>query len=109
MCATNPDFSAVHGTVYKLAKQVSDHLLPKTRAYHEIWLDEKPVAGSPAEEEPIYGRTYLPRKFKIAFAVPPSNDVDVYAHDLGFIAIREGDDLAAFTVTMAGGLGGPEN
>ncbi|WP_119460139.1 assimilatory sulfite reductase (NADPH) hemoprotein subunit [Rhodospirillaceae bacterium SYSU D60014] len=109
MCATNPDFSAVHGTVYELAKQVSDHLLPKTRAYHEIWLDEKPVAGSPAEEEPIYGRTYLPRKFKIAFAVPPSNDVDVYAHDLGFIAIREGDDLAGFNVTVGGGMGRTDN
>jgi sulfite reductase (NADPH) hemoprotein beta-component len=109
MCATNPDFSAVHGIVYELAKRVSDHLLPKTRAYHEIWLDEKPVAGSPAEDEPIYGRTYLPRKFKIAFAVPPSNDVDVYAHDLGFIAIREGDDLAGFNVTVGGGMGRTDN
>jgi sulfite reductase (NADPH) hemoprotein beta-component len=109
MCAPNPDFSAIHAGVYELAKRVSDHLLPRTRAYHEIWLDEKPVAGSPAEEEPIYGRTYLPRKFKIAFAIPPSNDVDVYAHDLGFIAIRDGDELAGFNVTVGGGMGRTDN
>ncbi len=65
-----------------------------TRAYYEIWLDEKQVAGSGEEDEPIYGPTYLPRKFKIAFAVPPINDVDVFANDLGFIAIVENGALA---------------
>ena len=63
------------------------HLLPRTRAWHEIWLDEEKIAGGVVEDEPILGRTYLPRKFKIAIALPPHNDVDVFAHDLGFIAI----------------------
>ena len=98
LCSPNPALSAIHASLYPLAKQVSEHLLPRTRAYHEIWLDEKQVAGTPAQEdeEPIYGRTYLPRKFKIAFAVPPVNDVDVYTQDLGFIAIAEGDRTGGF-------------
>src|SRR5262249_25254029 len=90
---------------YAKARDVSEHLLPKTRAYYEIWLDEKKVAGSGEEEESIYGATYLPRKFKIAFAVPPLNDVDVFANDLGFIAIVENGTLAGFNVTAGGGLG----
>ena len=109
MCSPNPDLSALHADIYPLAKRISDHLMPRTRAYHEIWLDERPVAGSVGEEEPIYGRTYLPRKFKIAIAVPPVNDVDVYAHDLGFIAIAENDRLAGFTVTVGGGMGRTDN
>ena len=74
---------------------ISDHLMPHTGAYREIWLDgEKIAGGEPEEVEPIYGKTYLPRKFKIVVAVPPSNDVDMFAHDLGFIAILDeaGDD-----------------
>jgi sulfite reductase (NADPH) hemoprotein beta-component len=109
LCASNPEASSVHAKVFPLAKRVSDHLLPRTRAYHEIWLDEELVAGSSGEEEPIYGRTYLPRKFKIAFAVPPINDVDVYAQDLGFIAISEGDALAGFNVAVGGGMGRTDN
>ena len=97
--------------MYPLAKQVSERLLPRTRAYHEIWLDEERVAGSPAQEdaEPIYGRTYLPRKFKIAFAVPPVNDVDVYTQDIGFIAIADGDELVGFNVCVGGGMGRTDN
>jgi sulfite reductase (NADPH) hemoprotein beta-component len=69
------------------------------------------VAGTPAkeDEEPIYGRTYLPRKFKIAFAVPPVNDVDVYTQDLGFIAIAEGDELVGLNVCVGGGMGRTDN
>ena len=83
--------SAVHDAqVYKqvnnLANQINAHLKPKTSAYHEIWLDKKPVRGH-IDYEPMYGPTYLPRKFKIAIAVPPSNDVDVFAHCVGYIAI----------------------
>ncbi|AOU97822.1 sulfite reductase subunit beta [Acidihalobacter yilgarnensis] len=101
-CA-NPNRSHLHGEVYSWAQKIAVHLLPKSRAYHEIWLDGEPVVKS--EEEPLYGGTYLPRKFKIALAIPPSNDVDVFAHDLGFIAIEEDGRLAGFNVTIGGGLG----
>ncbi|HSP78948.1 MAG TPA: NADPH-dependent assimilatory sulfite reductase hemoprotein subunit, partial [Myxococcaceae bacterium] len=83
--------------------RLSEHLLPKTRAYYEIWLDKEKVAGG--EEEPIYGPTYLPRKFKAAIAVPPLNDVDIFSQDLGFIAILEDGKLAGFNVTVGGGMG----
>lgn len=104
MCNPNPYQSAVHGEVYEWAKRISEHLTPKTKAYHEIWLDNKKVAGS-EDHEPIYGKTYLPRKFKTVVAVPPSNDVDIYAHDLGFIAIVEADKLLGFNVSVGGGMG----
>lgn len=105
MCNPNPYQSEVHGEVLKLAQDISDHLSPRTRAYHEIWLDEEQVAGGEEEEEPIYGKTYLPRKFKTVVAVQPSNDVDVYAHDLGFIAVVENDRVAGYNVSVGGGLG----
>ncbi len=101
----NPERSPVHGILYDHAKALSEHLLPRTRAYHEIWLDEEKVAGTPAQEEPIYGATYLPRKFKIGFAIPPSNDVDIYSQDLGFIGIVENSQLVGYNVTVGGGLG----
>jgi sulfite reductase (NADPH) hemoprotein beta-component len=84
---------------------LSEHLLPNTRAYHEIWLDEERVAGSGSEDEPILGNNYLPRKFKIGFAIPPYNDVDVHAQDLGFIAILEGGQLLGYNVSVGGGMG----
>ena len=80
--------------------------MPKTRAYYEIWLDERSVAGSGEEDEPIYGDAYLPRKFKIGFAVPPHNDVDVFAQDLGFIAIvDDAGALLGYNVAVGGGMG----
>ncbi|MBJ6762483.1 assimilatory sulfite reductase (NADPH) hemoprotein subunit [Myxococcaceae bacterium JPH2] len=103
MCNPNPVDSHLHAEVHQWAVRLSEHLLPRTRAYHEIWLGEEKVAGG--EEEPIYGATYLPRKFKTAIAVPPLNDVDVFAHDLGFIAILEAGRLAGFNVTVGGGMG----
>ena len=103
--AANPYLSQVHTDVQAQAEAVSKHLLPNSRAYYEIWLDEEKIAGSGEEEEPIYGATYLPRKFKIGFAVPPDNDVDVFAQDLGFIAIIENDALAGYVVTAGGGMG----
>ena len=103
--AANPYLSQVHSDVQAQAEALSKHLLPNSRAYYEIWLDEEKVAGSGEEEEPIYGATYLPRKFKIAFAVPPSNDVDVFAQDLGYIAIVEDGRLAGYNVTVGGGMG----
>lgn len=107
LASANPLESRLHAVVHGWAVRLSEHLLPRTRAYHEIWLDGKPVAGG-EEQEPIYGPTYLPRKFKAAFVVPPINDVDVFAQDLGFVAIPAADDaaaLAGFNVTAGGGLG----
>ncbi len=111
MCNPNPDQSALHAQVWPIMKAVSDHLLARSRAYHELWVEDKLVDGGEPEEEPIYGKTYLPRKFKIVFAVPPSNDVDVYAHDLGFIAIADdtGKKLLGFNLTVGGGLGMSHN
>ncbi|HEY2347319.1 MAG TPA: assimilatory sulfite reductase (NADPH) hemoprotein subunit [Xanthomonadaceae bacterium] len=104
--AANPLASRLHATVYAQAAALSEHLLPNTRAYHEIWLDDERVAGSGSEEEPIYGPSYLPRKFKIGFAIPPVNDVDVFAQDLGFIAILdEAGELAGYDVSVGGGMG----
>jgi len=106
MCNPNPLQSSLHGEVYAWAKDLSERLLPRTHAYHEIWLGDDLVAGGepPDDSEPIYGKHYLPRKFKIAVAIPPSNDVDIYANDLGFIAIADGDKLAGFNVAVGGGM-----
>ena len=101
----NPERSPVHQQVYELAREFSAAMLPRSRAYHEIWLDEQMVAGGEPEIEPLYGATYLPRKFKTAFAVPPSNDVDLFSNDLGFIAILDEGRLAGFNVAVGGGLG----
>lgn len=104
MCTVDPLSSRFHAEVAAMAKQVSDHVIPKTRAYHEIWYGDEPVASSQSEE-PFYGRTYLPRKFKIGFALPPSNDIDVYTQDLGFIAIGGPNGLEGFNVAIGGGMG----
>ncbi|CAM3591671.1 assimilatory sulfite reductase (NADPH) hemoprotein subunit [Marinicrinis lubricantis] len=108
MCNPNPYQSDIHAEVYEWAQQVSQHLDPRTRAYHEIWLDGEKVVDSrdeQVEEEPIYGPVYLPRKFKIGIAVPPTNDVDVFSQDLGFIAIVEDGKLKGFNVSVGGGMG----
>lgn len=102
LCNPNPVESALHRTVHDWARRISEHLLPRTRAYHELWLDGEQVGG---DAEPIYGESYLPRKFKTAVAVPPHNDVDVYANDLGFIAIAADDQLLGFNVLAGGGMG----
>jgi len=104
MCSPLPELSRLHERVCRTAAAVSEHLTPRTSAYHEIWLDRKKVAGGP-DIEPIYGATYLPRKFKIAFVIPPTNDVDVLANDLGFIATAENGELTGFNVTVGGGMG----
>ncbi|MGG4264949.1 assimilatory sulfite reductase (NADPH) hemoprotein subunit [Peribacillus simplex] len=107
MCNSIPFQSEIHSEVYEWSKKLSDYLLPRTRAYHEIWLDEEKVIGTPEleEVEPMYGPLYLPRKFKIGIAVPPSNDIDVYSQDLGFIAIVESGKLIGFNVAIGGGMG----
>lgn len=126
MCNPNPYESEHHPEVQQLAQDISDHLTPQTGAYHEIWLKERGEDGKmkvletseaiknarkkaenteDTEEEPIYGKLYLPRKFKIVIAVPPSNDVDVFAHCLGFIAIIENGKIIGYNITVGGGMG----
>ncbi|RMZ82432.1 hypothetical protein DV737_g2093, partial [Chaetothyriales sp. CBS 132003] len=118
MCSSLPTQSHFHQEVHTVAKRISDHLLPSTTAYHEIWLkddetgEKTQVAGDAVQDfEPLYGPTYLPRKFKITIAVPPRNDTDVYAHDIGLIAIRNSrsHDLEGFNVLAGGGMGVTHN
>jgi sulfite reductase (NADPH) hemoprotein beta-component len=105
MCNPNPYLSKIHAQALKVAQDISTHLTPQTRAYHEIWLDGEKVESTEEDFEPIYGKTYLPRKFKITVAVPPSNDVDIYANCLSFIAIVEAGELVGYNVAVGGGMG----
>ena len=110
MCTPDPTLSPLHAEIFPWAQKISEHLLPQSRAYHEIWLDEpsgqRLVAGGETEEiEPLYGKHYLPRKFKIAIAIPPYNDMDIYANDIGIIAIAEAGKLQGFNIAVGGGLG----
>lgn len=100
-----PFVGGVRGEVLEIARRLSDHLLPRTRAYHEIWLDGAHVAGGEPEPEPIYGTRYLPRKFKVAFAFPDDNCCDVHTNDLGLLVVAEGGRLDGFNVLVGGGLG----
>jgi sulfite reductase (NADPH) hemoprotein beta-component len=111
MSTINPSCSVeTHEEILDVARELSAHLTPRTSAYHEIWLDKQMVAGGETKDfEPFYGETYLPRKFKIAIAIPPSNDVDIFANCLGFIAIIENDKLLGFNVTVGGGMGMTHN
>ncbi|MDS1142437.1 assimilatory sulfite reductase (NADPH) hemoprotein subunit [Pusillimonas sp. SM2304] len=102
--SVNPLLSSQHRLVQEWTQKLSDHFIPRTRAYHEIWLDGEKITDEP-EEEPIYGDTYLPRKFKIGVAIPPTNDSDVFAQDLGLIAIIENGELRGFNVAIGGGMG----
>jgi sulfite reductase (NADPH) hemoprotein beta-component len=101
----NPWQSASHAAVAGLARTIGAHLLPRSRAWHEIWIDGERDSGGDEEDEPIYGRTYMPRKFKIGVALPPDNDVDVFSQDLGFIAIEEGGRIVGYNVVAGGGMG----
>lgn len=105
MCNPNPYQSPFHADAYEIAKKITQHLTPKTSAYYEIWLDKKLISRDQKDEEPIYGNTYLPRKFKIAIAIPPNNDSDVFANDIGLIAIGENGQLSGFNIAIGGGLG----
>ncbi|EQB2598217.1 assimilatory sulfite reductase (NADPH) hemoprotein subunit [Aeromonas salmonicida] len=101
LCTSNPVESELHQEAYEWATKISEHLLPKTRAYVEIWLDGEKLGG---DEEPILGSNYLPRKFKTTVVIPPHNDVDIHANDLNFVAIAEGGKLVGFNVLVGGGL-----
>jgi len=90
-----------------LADRIARHLAPRTNAYHEIWLDGEAIATNPGlpETEPIYGKVYLPRKFKTGLALPQDNSVDVYAQDLGLLAIVENSQIIGYNVLVGGGMG----
>lgn len=109
LSSSNPHVSPAHADALVLASALSDHLLPRTGAYHEIWLDGEKVTDTSgmaaADDEPVYGQLYLPRKFKAVVAVPPFNDVDIFAHDLGFVAVVENGKVAGYNVTVGGGMG----
>jgi sulfite reductase (NADPH) hemoprotein beta-component len=116
MCSSLPELSSFHRETWEWSKKISNHLLPSTTAYHEIWLEDEnkkkvQVAGDAiVDHEPLYGETYLPRKFKITIAIPPHNDTDVYAHDIGLIAIKGADGhLEGFNVLAGGGMGSTHN
>ena len=105
MSPANPFESKLHGQALDIAQQIHDHLTPQTSAYAEIWLDGEKTAIGESEVEPIYGKTYLPRKFKIAVALPPRNDVDVFSNCLGFVGIPDGEKIIGYNVLVGGGLG----
>ncbi|WP_371373989.1 assimilatory sulfite reductase (NADPH) hemoprotein subunit [Thalassotalea aquiviva] len=105
LCTSNPIESALHQQAYEWAVKISEHLLPKARAYAEIWLDGEKIEETEQDNiEPILGKTYLPRKFKTTVVIPPNNDVDVHANDLNFVAISDGEQLIGFNVLVGGGL-----
>ncbi|WP_413735833.1 assimilatory sulfite reductase (NADPH) hemoprotein subunit [Sodalis sp. RH21] len=102
LCTANPVESILHRDAYEWAKKISEHLLPRTNAYAEVWLDGEKVRQP--EDEPVLGNSYLPRKFKTAVVIPPQNDVDLHANDLSFVAIEDGGKLIGFNVLVGGGL-----
>ena len=104
IAAAHPQQSPIHKEVHDFAFRIDRLLLPKTKAYYEIWLDEEKIADKKDEEDPLYQDRYLPRKFKIAIAIPPNNDVDVFGNDLGLIAIIENNQLKGYNISIGGGL-----
>ncbi|WP_322996401.1 assimilatory sulfite reductase (NADPH) hemoprotein subunit [Castellaniella sp.] len=104
--SVNPHLSSQHALTQDWVLRLSNHFLPQTSAYAEIWLGGERV-GEAVDEEPIYGNNsaYLPRKFKIGIAIPPTNDCDVFANDLGLVAIIENGQLQGFNVAVGGGMG----
>jgi len=112
LCSAHPKQSPIHEDIFGYADKISTLLMPKTRAYYEIWLDETKIADKKDEEDPLYRDSYMPRKFKIGIAIPPNNDVDVFGNDIGLIAIIEDNKLVGFNIAIGGGLstthGNPE-
>jgi sulfite reductase (NADPH) hemoprotein beta-component len=108
MAAPTPVASPLVDDIQRQAKEVSDALLPKTRAYHQIWVEGAELKLTDEDArfvDPLYGKTYLPRKFKVAFAIPPLNDIDIFTNDCGFIAIIEEGRLAGYNLIAGGGMG----
>ena len=104
LCSSHPKQSPLHQEVFEYAKAIDQLLLPKTHAYYEIWLDEEKIADKQSEEDPLYQDRYMPRKFKIAIAIPPNNDVDVFANDIGLIAVIKNNKLKGFNIAIGGGM-----
>jgi sulfite reductase (NADPH) hemoprotein beta-component len=104
LCSSHPKQSPIHEEIFGYADKISTMLMPKTKAYYEIWLDENKLADKKEEEDPLYQDRYLPRKFKIAIVIPPNNDVDVFTNDLGLIAIVENNELKGFNIAIGGGM-----
>jgi sulfite reductase (NADPH) hemoprotein beta-component len=104
--ASHPCQSALHAEIHGYANTISERLMPKTKAWYEIWLDDEQMLDKKEEviEDPLYQDRYLPRKFKIGIAIPPNNDVDVLTNDIGLIAIEENGKLAGFNLAIGGGL-----
>ncbi|MGC9941378.1 MAG: NADPH-dependent assimilatory sulfite reductase hemoprotein subunit [Verrucomicrobiota bacterium] len=109
MAAPTPAYTKAREQVYADAQKVALMLAPKTAAYHSIWIDGVQLDNEAPDNkdfvDPLYGQTYLPRKFKIAFAIPPVNDMDIFTNCLGFIAIVENDQLVGYNVCVGGGMG----
>ncbi len=104
ICTAHPKQSPIHKQIHDFAGKISAYLLPKTRAYYEIWLDEEKLVDKKEEEDPLYQDRYLPRKFKVGIAIPPNNDIDVFGNDLGLIAIIENNEFKGFNVAIGGGM-----
>lgn len=104
MCSAHPLQSPIHEEVFAYADKISTMLMPKTKAYYDIWLDEEMIHEKADEVDPLYQERYMPRKFKIAIAIPPNNDIDVFANDLGLIAIIKDNKLQGFNIAIGGGL-----
>jgi sulfite reductase (ferredoxin) len=108
ICTPSPVVSDIQRQIDALSQELADYFLPRSGAYHEVWVDgEKVYNGQEHVEtiEPIYGKAYLPRKFKIGIASPGDNSIDVYTNDVGLIAVVDGDSLLGFNVVVGGGLG----
>jgi sulfite reductase (NADPH) hemoprotein beta-component len=108
MAPPTPSTSPLVDQMLAEAKKLSDTLAPSTPAYHSIWLEGQEVkleGGNANFVDPLYGKSYLPRKFKTAFAIPPLNDIDIFTNDLGFVAIAENGKLAGYNLLAGGGLG----
>ena len=103
-CSSNPKQSPIHEEIFAYADKISRMLMPKTRAYYEIWLDEEKILDKKDEEDPLYQERYMPRKFKVGIGIPPNNDIDVFGNDLGLIAIIENNKLQGFNIAIGGGL-----
>lgn len=104
ICSSHPQVSPIFEQIHNYADRISTMLLPKTQSYYEIWIDDQKVYDRSLESDPLYEDNYLPRKFKIAIAIPPTNDVDVFANDIGLIAIIENEQLIGFNIAIGGGL-----
>src|SRR5689334_15649723 len=104
-----PAYTKARDEVYADCKRIALALAPQTKAYHSIWIDGVQLDLNADENknfiDPLYGKTYLPRKFKVAFAIPPSNDLDIFTNDLGFVVILENGRLVGYNLLAGGGLG----